>query len=138
MTKYDLVKQHDQYDSADNETISAENYKDVVKDIAAAFSIEGSLKDNMTQWTSYTDKTSSESDNPLIDNTALKLMRRIVAPSCPRTEETKAVVTTVTKMNLMFKKWLRKQNFTFTQLLLMTVLLFLAIIMFVLIKYPLF
>ncbi|XP_060564760.1 uncharacterized protein LOC132723977 [Ruditapes philippinarum] len=78
MTKFDLVNHQDNSDDETTEMISEDNYMDIENDMADLFNIDGNRQDNLTKWTSYSDRLDAERDNPAVDNSALKLIKMIM------------------------------------------------------------
>ncbi|XP_053372577.1 uncharacterized protein LOC123560126 isoform X2 [Mercenaria mercenaria] len=129
ITKYDLVK-HDCSSDDENEHVTLEAFEREEKNVADLFNIQGALKDNMIRWVSYTDTV--DTDDPKIDNTALKFIKRMVTPGNRQRNGAvvKPVITRFTEMKLEARRWWRNQNFTLPLILLIIIGLLLAIVMY--------
>ncbi|XP_053372570.1 uncharacterized protein LOC123544591 isoform X2 [Mercenaria mercenaria] len=137
ITKFDFVRDVDKYIWSSGEPqISIEEFKEVEKAIEKEFSLQGALEDNRTRWVSYTNGTGT--DNPYIDNIALKFVRRMVMPRNQPVDSVKPMITTWTKIELKAKRiclkakhfFLTEQNFTFsfTHLIIMFAVLIAAVV----------
>ncbi|XP_053372584.1 uncharacterized protein LOC123561133 [Mercenaria mercenaria] len=136
ITKYDLVKDQSKYDSPSSEqTVTMEEFESVENTVAEVFNIKGALNDNRIRWVSYTDMV--DTDNPYIDNIALKFIKRMVTPGNQREEVVKPVITQSTKMMLEARKWWQDQTFSLSQVLLIIVSLFVALLLYKLFTAPL-
>lgn len=91
ITKFDIVTKDNTFhkqdsksvpdSSDDNETseqVSMNVFLQKEKEIAIEFNLQGTLNSSRFRWASYTDSTSV--DDPNIDNTALKFVKRMLMP----------------------------------------------------------
>ncbi|XP_053372591.1 uncharacterized protein LOC123560125 [Mercenaria mercenaria] len=134
ITKYDLVK-HNSSSDMEDEHVTLEAFESVEKKVAEVFNIQGALKDNMIRWVSYSDRV--DTDNPKIDNTALKFIKRMVMPRNRQAGVAKPVITRFTKMKLEARRWWKNQNFTLPSILLIIIGLLLAIMIYTFLTAPL-
>lgn len=125
ITKYYLVMgQHNYNRQSEDKTITMEQFKILEKDVAKLFNIEGALGDNRICWVSYTDD--SGSDNPYIDNIALKFIKRMVLPGCPPVKAIKPMKTLAVRIKL----WLKGQDLTVTDLCCVLAMIIIAVVLF--------
>lgn len=134
ITKFDLVMDQHTYNCPEDKMITLEQFEQVEKDVAKLFNIEGALDDNRIRWVSYTDDTGT--NNPDIDNIALKFIKRMVMPGGPPTEDIKPVITTSLTMKLEIKKWMKNWNIGVANVFFFVIALFLAVVLFKLFTAP--
>ena len=109
-------------------TISVSEFEDREAQVAEVFDIEGALDDNRIRWVSYSDRVNK--DNPYIDNTALKFIKRMVMPmNQPDVEHVKPM-TFFTKIKLGTRKMRTRSRFNVAHVLVITVCIFLAFLLF--------
>lgn len=105
ITKYDLVSEQSRYDCrSEDQMVTMETFEKIENELAEVFSIRGALEDNRIRWVSYTD--SGSTDNPYIDNIALKFIRRMVMPGRPQVEEVRPVISPAVRLQLEANRWL--------------------------------
>lgn len=134
LTKYDLVCDQSRNGSRSKDEMERmETFEERENELADVFNIHGALEDNRIRWVSYTD--SGSTDNPYIDNIALKFIRRMVMPGSPQIEEVTPVVTPAVSRKLRAKKWLKRPSIFFLYFLIFGIIL--AVVLFKLYTTPL-
>lgn len=112
ITKYDLVRDSSVHitDISDDDTITLKEFEEVENGIAPEFNIVGALSSNRIRWVSYTDRIGL--DNPIVDNIALKFLKRMMEPGAPVPVHSEPVVGLMKSMELhMFKLCNQTQRF---------------------------
>lgn len=101
VTKYDLVSGLSQFPSKTRST-TQKDFEDTVTLLAKKFDITGALEYNLFKWASYSDNIGF--DNPHVDNTALKFLKRMVTPGVRQPEALEQVITTSNKFRALLNK----------------------------------